>query len=192
MGLFVVLFLFSPPDYNFSGTLLQNRRIQIENRFFFFFQQSRFYNTIKKYIFPFLPWLSSFLAPWWKEPVGCSKPTRSPGSSTILLCPPERAELSPHGTDRVINTHHHSWENALKLPNSSQTSVLRTRDSTLTAAPTWNGQGMVWLDSSAVCCGFCAVKLLGSRVEGRSGREKGLALAHLATKVTEEWTVSCL
>lgn len=117
-------------------------------------------------------------------------PPASAGSSTITLCLPEQAELSPHGTDRVINTEnttvgktlwnvlmnhrHYSWEQ--EIVHSQR-------------APIWNSQGIVWLDTSAACCGFCAVKLLGSHVQWLRTAEKGSALAHLGTKMTEHWTL---
>lgn len=102
--------------------------------------------------------------------------------------PPWARWAAPHGTHRE----HHSWENTVKLPNASPTLVLSTRDSTLAACSYWNSQGRACMDTSAACCGFCAMKLLGSHVQWLSAREEGLPLAHLGTKMTEDWTVSCL
>lgn len=50
------------------------------------------------------------------------------------LCLPEMGLNFYLGrVDRVINRDHHIWKNTVKLPNKSQTLVLRTRDYTLTA-----------------------------------------------------------
>lgn len=153
-------------------------------------------------MFPFLP-CRFFLALYRKEPVGCCS-QRSGGEYQMQPCteqvpgqgwkqhsytvPPWARWAAPHGTHRE----HHSWENTVKLPNASPTLVLSTRDSTLAACSYWNSQGRVCMDTSAACCGFCAMKLLGSHVQWLSAREEGLPLAHLGTKMTEDWTVSCL
>lgn len=164
----------------------KHRIIHTENRFFFSSQA----NSVTQILlmFPFLPCLSGFSVPRWKEAVGCCWQPGRVGEAGARAVRGAGWAASP-ATHRATNTGNPARETLRNLPRNhkhraGQREILHPQH-----APTWDSRGMVCLDTSAACCGFCAVELLGSHVEWLSGREKSLALAHLGTKMTEDPTL---